>query len=143
MNFPLSIADTTKLLPQEHPFVFVSRLESMDETQCVTSFDITAGQVLVVDGILTASALVENMAQSCAAMMGARGKMLGEAPKVGFIGDDRFFNCSFLPSVGDTIFTEIVIENQIFDVTMVSGKVKYKGEQIATCKMKIFVQAKQ
>ncbi len=60
--------------------------------------------------------------------------------KVGFIGDIRAFQCLSLPEVGSTIQTQITIENQIFDVTMIKGQVSQNGTPIASCKMKIFVK---
>jgi hypothetical protein len=44
-----------------------------------------------------------------------------------------------LPKTGDELITEITIENQIFDVTLISGKINCNNKIIAQCKMKIFI----
>lgn len=142
LTFPIPAEIVAQMLPQKAPFVLVSEILSLSETSCTTSFSIPENHVLVFDGKLSAAGLMENIAQSCAAMMGAAGQAKGEAPKVGFIGDIRNFNCSLLPAAGEKIATTITIENQIFDVTMIAGAVFLNKEKIADCQMKIFVKDK-
>ena len=148
LSLPLSKAVTEQIIPQKQPFVLVSSLLETAETGCSTSFTIPEGHVLSDAQHLQPSGLLENMAQSCALMMGYQGALQvansngGEVPepKVGFIGDIREFKCSALPEVGSTIQTQITIENQIFDVTMIDGQVTQNETVIASCKMKIFVK---
>jgi predicted hotdog family 3-hydroxylacyl-ACP dehydratase len=142
LSFPIAADIVAQMLPQKEPFVLVSEILNLNETSCTTSFSIPENHVLVFDGKLSAAGLIENIAQSCAAMMGAAGQAKGESPKVGFIGDIRNFNCEELPPANNTIQTSITIENQIFDVTMISGNVFLRGKKIASCQMKIFVKEK-
>ncbi|MBL7800954.1 MAG: 3-hydroxyacyl-ACP dehydratase [Chitinophagales bacterium] len=148
LSLPLSSEVTETIIPQKQPFVLVSSLLDITETGCQTAFTIPEGHILTDAHRLQPSGLLEHMAQSCALMMGYRGALqvansngadLPE-PKVGFIGDIRAFQCSALPEVGTTIQTQITIENQIFDVTMIEGQVSQNGTPIASCKMKIFVK---
>jgi hypothetical protein len=44
-----------------------------------------------------------------------------------------------LPLVNDELLTEIKIEDQVFDVTMISGKVWCNEKLLAQCEMKIFM----
>lgn len=148
LTLPLSQTVTEQIIPQKQPFVLVSSLLEIAETGCRTAFTIPEGHVLSDAQHLQPSGLLENMAQSCALMMGYNGAMQiansegGEVPepKVGFIGDIREFKCFALPEIGSTIQTRITIENQIFDVTMIDGQVSQNGNPIASCKMKIFVK---
>jgi hypothetical protein len=148
LSLPLSAAVTAQIIPQKQPFVLVSSLLEIAESGCRTAFTIPEGHVLSDAQRLQPSGLLENMAQSCALMMGYNGALQmansngGKVPepKVGFIGDIRQFKCSTLPEVGSTIETRITIENQIFDVTMIDGQVSQNGTPIASCKMKIFVK---
>ncbi len=142
LTFPIPAEIVAQMLPQKAPFVLVSAILSLSETSCTTTFSIPENHVLVFDGKLSAAGLMENIAQSCAAMMGAAGQEKGEAPKVGFIGDIRNFNCTLLPTAGENIKTIITIENQIFDVSMIAGTVFFNNEKIADCQMKIFVKDK-
>lgn len=140
MQLPLSVEETESVIPQKQPFVLISHLLSASEAGGKTSFTIPEKHILTDNGELQPSGLMENMAQSCAALMGFRGAISGEQPKIGFIGDIRDFNYTKLPQIGTTVETIITIENQIFDVTMIDGKVLQNGEAIAGCKMKIFVK---
>lgn len=148
LSLPLAKAVTEQIIPQKQPFVLVTSLLEIAEGGCQTAFTIPEGHVLSDAQRLQPSGLLENMAQSCALMMGYNGALQiansngGEVPepKVGFIGDIREFKCSALPEVGTTIQTRITIENQIFDVIMIDGQVSQNGNSIASCKMKIFVK---
>lgn len=148
LTLPLSKEVTEFIIPQKQPFVLVSTLFSIDEHGCKTGFRIPSGHVLVDNGLLQPSGLLENIAQSCALMMGySNAKRVALAhgaetpqPKVGFIGDIREFSCNALPEIEGQLETYINIENQVFDVTMIEGKVFYQNQLIASCKMKIFVK---
>lgn len=128
------------LIPQKPPFVLVGDLKRVSASGCTTSFTIPSDHVLCVGGVLQASSLIENMAQTCAAKQGFEYTRAGKPLPIGFIGDVKDFRCRKLPLAGDTIVTEIVIENQVFDVTIISGRVLLDGEEIASCKMKVFVE---
>lgn len=139
MNLPLRGAALIEVIPQQPPFVFISELKEINGNRCTTSFLITEKCLLVKDGKLSSGGLIENMAQSAAAKVGYEYKLANKTIPVGFIGDVRHFENSNLPLIGEEIFTTIEIENEVFGVTLISGKVKLNGEKIASCKMKIFI----
>jgi predicted hotdog family 3-hydroxylacyl-ACP dehydratase len=140
MTLPVTGQNLIDLLPQKPPFVFVSVLLEVSESHSITSFLFDDKQVLCNNGMLSEGGLIENMAQTAATKTGYLNAVKGTKPPIGFIGDVRDFICSRLPKVGEEIVTEIRVTNEIFDVTIVSGTVKLNGEQIASCKMKIFEQ---
>jgi hypothetical protein len=80
------------------------------------------------------------MAQSCAAKVGYEYGLRGKKFPIGFIGDVKDFSFTLLPAAGNKIETEIEIINQIFDVTIISGRVKLNGEEIAGAVMKIYAE---
>jgi len=116
----------------------VSKLLFTDEAITRSSFTIEADNVLVKDGYLQESGLLENMAQTAA--LGAGYTALAESKPVisGYIGAVNNFEVFGLPTLGDELITETRIENRIFNVTVVSGKVWNRGELIARCEMKVF-----
>lgn len=140
MQLPVSGQNLIDLIPQKPPFVLVSTLQAVSENNSVTNFVVDASHVLCYEGKLTIAGLLENIAQTAAAKMGYECKMLGKKIPIGFIGDVRDFSFVKLPIAGEMIETEIVITNQIFDVSIITGSVKLNGEEIAHCKMKIFVE---
>ncbi len=140
MKLPISGQDLINLIPQKPPFVLISSLQQISETHAITTFIFSDDHPLSNHGKLTVAGLMENIAQTAAAKMGYECDLLGKKIPIGFIGDVRDFAFTQLPLVGEEIETEIVITNQIFDVSIISGSVKLNGTEIAHGKMKIFVE---
>jgi predicted hotdog family 3-hydroxylacyl-ACP dehydratase len=137
---PITGKKLIDLIPQKPPFVLISSLNEVSENNCITTFVFTAAHVLCQNGELTSAGLMENIAQTAAAKMGYECFLEGKKIPIGFIGDVRDFIFTRLPKAGEELTTEITIENKIFDVTIMSGKVMVDGKEIASCKMKIFVE---
>ena len=72
-----------ELLPQRPPFVMIDRLISSDATFTVTQLQVRADNLFFAEGRLTASGLVENIAQTCAARMGYINLNSGKTVKIG------------------------------------------------------------
>ncbi|NVM64815.1 putative hotdog family 3-hydroxylacyl-ACP dehydratase [Mucilaginibacter sp. SG538B] len=136
----LPTQDILPLIPQRSPFVMIDKLLSSTDDNTVTSLQVKADNVLVSDGELSEAGLTENIAQTAAADAGYAAQQLGKPVQPGFIGAVKNLEVFALPKVGDTIETEVKIENQVFDVTIIKGKITCKGITIAQCEMKIFIQ---
>jgi predicted hotdog family 3-hydroxylacyl-ACP dehydratase len=136
----LPTRDILTLIPQRWPFVMVDTLVSSVDDVTYTALLVQAENVLVSDGVLTEAGLVENIAQTAAARAGYIAQQLGKPMQPGFIGAVKNLEVFALPKIGDTIETEVTIENQIFDVTIIKGKITCKGVTLAQCEMKIFIQ---
>ena len=137
MKFP--VEDILPLIPQRPPFVMVDKLLYADETITRSSFTILPDNVLVKHGLFQEAGLMENIAQTAALRAGYIASIKTEAVLNGFIGSVRDFEVFALPKVGDELKTEITIENQIFNVTILSGKVWCNEVLIACCEMKVFI----
>jgi predicted hotdog family 3-hydroxylacyl-ACP dehydratase len=127
------------LIPQKPPFVMVDKLLSVTETSVTTGFNIKADNIFVQDGVFKEPGLVENIAQTAAASAGYVSHTENKPVLVGYIGSVNNLQIFALPKAGDELITEITTENQIFDVTLISGKITCNGQLIAQCKMKIFI----
>ena len=75
--------DIRGILPQREPFLFVDRLLHYDDGETVTAFTVPEGHLLVEDGKLTTSGVLENMAQSSAAPMFRTGRSPSRSSKSG------------------------------------------------------------
>src|SRR5688500_2934825 len=137
---PVSGEKLIELIPQKFPFVLISSLLEVSEKTSTTTFTFDETHVLCWNGHLTSAGLMENMAQTAAAKTGYECLMKGSKIPIGFIGDVRDFVFTRHPKPGEEITTQVTIINEIFDVTIISGVVKLKGEEIASCVMKIFVE---
>ena len=75
-----------ELIPQRPPFVMIDRLMSSDKVYSVTELEVRPDNLLVDNGRMSASGLVENIAQTCAARIGYINLNSGETVKIGVIG---------------------------------------------------------
>ena len=131
--------DIISLIPQRPPFVMIDRLTGYNETIATTSFVVKSENVFVVNGRLTEPGLVENIAQTAAARAGYVAKQENKPVQLGYIGAVKNLVIHALPFVNDELTTEISITNQIFDVTLITGKISCKESLLASCEMKIFI----
>jgi predicted hotdog family 3-hydroxylacyl-ACP dehydratase len=132
------VENVISLIPQKPPFVMVGKLLHSDENFTRSSFVISPDNVFVKNNIFQESGLMENIAQTAALRAGYLAKAENKPVTVGYIGAVKDFEIIDLPKVNDEIFTEVSIENQILDVTVLSGKVWLNGVLLAQCEMKVF-----
>lgn len=135
----INVENIQSLIPQKPPFVMVDKLLGVTETATTTGFTIQADNIFVQDGVFKEPGLVENIAQTAAASAGYIAHTENKPVLVGYIGAVNNLQVFALPKTGDELITEITTENQIFDVTLISGKITCNGQLIAQCKMKIFI----
>jgi len=128
------------VIPQRPPFVMIDNLVSCDEQRTCTTLLVKDENVLVKNGELSEAGLTENIAQTAAAGAGYEAIMKNEPVKTGYIGAIKNLEVFALPKTGDMVETEVIIQNKIFDVTIIRGNVRRKDELLATCEMKIFIK---
>ena len=133
--------DIHELLPQQEPFVMVSRLVHFDDVRTICEMDIQADNIFVEDGHLNASGMIENIAQTCAARIGYVNKfILKKAVQIGFIGAIRNLEVTDLPEVGQQITTIVDVIEEVFGMTLASAVIKQGNRTLATTEMKIAVK---
>ncbi|HQW92184.1 MAG TPA: 3-hydroxyacyl-ACP dehydratase [Ferruginibacter sp.] len=135
----LQTKNIENLLPQRAPFVMIDGLMSSTETTTTTMFGIRTDNIFVVDGVLREPGLIENIAQTAAARAGYISKTENKPVMVGYIAAINNLQVFALPRTGDELITEITIENQIFAVSLITGKITCNDQLIAQCSMKIFI----
>ena len=117
----------------------VDKLLLCDEFSTKTTFRVDEKNVLVNNGEFTEAGLMENIAQTAAVRAGYFALIQNKPVSVGYIGAVKNFEIFDLPKVNDELVTEIKIENQVFDATIISGTVKRNYELMAQCEMNIFI----
>lgn len=136
--------DIHELLPQREPFVMVGRMVYFDMGRCATRTRIAPGNLFVEKGRFTASGIIENIAQTCAARIGYINKyILKKGIQLGFIGAIRNMNLYRSPEAGEEIETEIVTIEEVLGMTLVSAKVTAGEETIAEAEIKIALSHKE
>ena len=104
-----------------------------------TGFTPDAGNIFSVGSYFTEPGLIENMAQTAAAGTGYYYKMQNKPSPVGYIGAIKDFTLSKLPKVDEELITEINVVAEVMNATVIKANVSCKGEEIASCEMKIFL----
>ena len=133
--------DVHELLPQQEPFVMIGTLTHFDETRTVSETTIAADNIFVDDGRFSASGLIENVAQTCAARIGFVNKYIqGNGITIGVIGAVRKLVINSLPAAGQTITTSVEIISEVFDMTLAKATVTCEGEELLSTEIKISVR---
>lgn len=126
-----------ELLPQRPPFVMIDRLVSSDEVYSVTELLVREDNLFVENEHLTASGLIENIAQTCAARIGYINLSKGGTVKIGVIGAISNLNIARTPKVGEKLVTTIKLLEEVFQMTLVEAVIKSGDEELVRANMKI------
>lgn len=127
------------LIPQRHPFVMIDELIYSDDRLTRAGLLVREDNIFVNNQLLREPGLVENIAQAAAARMGHISQTQNKAVRVGYIGSIKNLEIFALPRIGERLETEVFVENQVFDVTIISGKIYCNNILLAQCEMKIFL----
>lgn len=134
-----AIEDITlnELLPQRPPFVMIDRLVSSDEVYSVTELQVREDNLFIENEQLTASGLIENIAQTCAARIGYINLNKGGTVKIGVIGSISNLTIERTPKIGEKLTTTIKLLEEVFKMTLVEAVIKSGDEEIVHANMKI------
>ena len=133
--------DVHELLPQQEPFVMIGSITYFDETRIVTETTIAADNIFVDNGLFSASGLIENVAQTCAARIGFVNKYLyNNSIQIGVIGAVRKLVINSLPAAGQTITTTVDTISEVFGMTLAKATVICDGEELLSTEIKIGVR---
>lgn len=154
--------DVKEILPQRSPMLMIDRLTEWSESSATTEFEIREENIFLMscpsaanDTVgttsehnarplhksLTPEGIIENVAQTCAAKIGYYNKYILHLPvNIGYIGEIRNFSVTRFPHAGETLVTKVVVEQEVFGISLISASVSCGGEVIATGKMKIAVK---
>lgn len=135
----MPVENIQDLIPQRPPFVLVDKVIGFSESGFTTGFRVSDDCLFTEKGVFREPGLVENIAQTAAARAGYVARTGNQPVQVGYIGAVNNLQVFKLPRTGDELVTRIHIENQVFDVTLVSGEISCNNEPIASCRMKIFI----
>ena len=129
-----------QLIPQRNPMVMVDEFEATAENVAQTALHVRTDNLLMLpDGTLAETGLIEHIAQSAAALAGFQSAD-GSAPRIGLIGEVKHFECSRRPAAGEVVHTVIEFGFSFGNVTLVQGRCRIDDEEIASANLKIFMQ---
>ena len=132
--------DILELIPQRPPFVMVDRLVSAGGRSVTSCLHIREDNIFVANGLFQESGLVENIAQTAAAMNGYRAMIKGEMTGIGYLGGIRELKIMALPGVNRELKTTVTEENNIMNTSIIRGQIWEGQRLIAECEMKVFME---
>lgn len=131
--------EVIELLPQRPPVVMVDKLLFNDETRTISGLTILEENIFCEKGFLKEPGIIENIAQTAAARAGYYYKSKNEKTPIGFIGALKNIYINFLPEVGKELVTEVKVEGEVMNATLISAEVKCEDRVVAGGEMKIFI----
>ncbi len=133
--------DIHELLPQQEPFVMIGQLVHFDMVRTVTETVISPENIFVENGHFSASGLIENIAQTCAARIGYFNKFIQKKGiQIGFIGAIRHLEVLDLPKTGEVITTTVDVKQEIFGMTLTEATITCGNRTLVTTEMKIAIK---
>jgi predicted hotdog family 3-hydroxylacyl-ACP dehydratase len=135
----ISGEDIKNYIPQREPIIMLDAFYGIDGNQSFSGLTIQADTIFVENNRFNEAGLIEHIAQSCAARIGYYCRQQNEKVPVGYIGALKKMQIFDLPQVGQQLQTTVTIEQEIFDITLVSAEIKVNQKTIAVCEMKIFL----
>ncbi len=127
-------------IPQRPPIVMVSEILTCNEEGISTSFYINKNNIFVAENYLQEAGVIENIAQTAAAMTGYHAKTNNKEVKRGFIGSVKKLTIEKLPIAEVVIRTEVKIVTEVMNATVIEGVVFQNNKRVANCEMNIFLE---
>ena len=121
-----------KLLPHRAPMRFIDALTACTETTATATACFQAGDFAVVNGVVLETALVECVAQTVAAALGARLQALGgaAAPANGMLIAVTNFRITAPAPLGKVLQIAIAERKRLGPMLMISGSITCEGQPI-------------
>ena len=133
------MANIIDLIPQRAPIVMVDEFLGIEQSVSKSSLTVREDNIFVDDATLSECGLIEHIAQSAAARVGHIFNTLNRPIPIGYIGSVNDFAIAAHPKVGDTIYTTNEVIQEVFNITLIRAVCRVNDVEIATCKMKIFL----
>jgi 3-hydroxymyristoyl/3-hydroxydecanoyl-(acyl carrier protein) dehydratase len=134
----ISTSDITNFIPQRSPFVMIDSLEFADKEVFKGNFKVRENHLFLKGNLLGEEALVESLAQTCAAGFCYLAKQSGlKENGLGFIGAVSklvVFGSAF---VNDELVMDIKLLNSFDKIQLIEGIVSVDSTVVLTCQMKI------
>lgn len=125
-------------IPQREPFIMIDSLIDANETGFSSSFFINNDNRFIENNILSEAAIIENIAQTCAAGFGYLSSLEAESePRLGFIGAITKLEVFNEIKTNAMIETHVSIINTFENIHLIEGIARSSNIDILKCQMKI------
>lgn len=117
----------------------VDEFLGIDDGVSKSCLTVRGDNIFVDDNLLSECGLIEHIAQSAAARVGYIFRSRGQEVPIGYIGAVNNFEIGEHPAVGDSIVTAIEVVQEVFNITLIKAQCRVGDREIASCRMKIFL----
>ena len=132
-----------KFIPQRSPMIMVEKLHLAEGGKTISSLKISPENIFCRNGFFEEPGLIENIAQTAAVGVGFAYTNKSKDIPTGYIGAVQKLTIHELPKINSTICTEVNVEHEVFNTTLINGKITCEDLLIAECSMKIFLDEKK
>lgn len=132
-----------QLIPQRPPIVMLDKFYGIEDELSYSGLTVLEGNIFYQSGYLAETGVIEHIAQSAAARVGFIYTRKGELVPLGLIGSIDKLKIYALPKLGDELYTEIKIIQEVGDITLIAAKTTVGETLIAECRMKIFLKTEE
>lgn len=129
-----------QLIPQRPPMVEVDDFYGLENQRARCGLTVREDNLLLDGEHLSASGVLEHMAQSAAARAGYLAVSGGERVKLGFIGSVNNVSFVRLPRIGEYITTTVEVLETVTSIALIAVESRVGSEPVAACRMKIFTE---
>ena len=136
----ISSDEIIEFIPQRAPIVMVDAFFGVDGNVSVSGLTVAVDNIFCEDGELSDCGVIEHIAQSAALRVGYIYKGEGKDVPLGFIGSVNKLQLHHLPCVGESLRTEIRVEHEVMNISLISAVTRVDEMVVAECKMKIYLQ---
>ncbi len=127
-----------KYIPQREPFIMIDSLLKADEKGFLSSFKVENDNIFIQNNILSEAAIVENIAQTCAAGFGYLSSLeVDSEPRLGFIGAITKLEVFNEVATNALIETQVQIVNTFENIHLIEGVARNATQDLIKCQMKI------
>jgi predicted hotdog family 3-hydroxylacyl-ACP dehydratase len=127
--------DARKLIPHGEAFRMVDRMLCCNEKQVVVETLVRPDSPFCESGSLASTALLENIAQTCAVRMG----FLYSSVTAGVIAAVKRMDIFSEVKVGDVLRTEVLVDAEAFGMMSCTGRIERGGSVVAEAELKLMV----
>ena len=127
------------VLPHRSPFIMIDNLIEASTVEFETDFIVQPDNIFMKNDVLQEPALIENIAQTCAAGFGYLNSQSDGNATLGFIGAVPKLELFNLPSVNSKITTKAQVTYQFQNVFLVKGENYCDNTKLLECEMKIVI----
>ncbi len=125
-------------IPQREPFIMIDSLLQANETGFLSSFLVEDDNLFIDNNVLSESAIVENIAQTCAAGFGYLSSLEVEAEaRLGFIGAITKLEVYNEVTANTLIETQVTILSTFESIHLIEGIARTSNTDLIKCQMKI------